>query len=390
MVWEDRRLREITEADVRQLVESGLEEHLHLEYKSALYAGTRDGNKEFLLDICQFANAEGGIVLIGVGEKRDTQGQPTGSPDPDLPLGVDHPNPEKVLQSYDSRVVSCIEDRLALESAPIPVTDSKYVIAIRVPSSLNKPHCVRHEGHIYFPSRRERHRYDMDVREIKEMVMRTASRIERAEEELRKVLRAMPDQDDCVYLLIGVIPVFWQDFSLNVRDQYVVHAVGMFDLQEKPNHLSPRYSYKGLERKVSYDISRVYVYRNGLIALNRRLDRGGEPGGAKNVYPSAVDLDLRYFTLRARDVYNAAGIRGPYLITMTLRCRNALRGKYPESFVSDEVVLLPPGEYPLPVMQAESLIEIDNTIRPLCDQVHQAFGQAASPSFNQDGVWLGR
>jgi len=78
MVWEDRRLRDIREADVRQLVDSGLEEHLQLEYKSALYAGNRDGNKESLLDVCQFANAEGGILLIGVDERRDAQERPTG------------------------------------------------------------------------------------------------------------------------------------------------------------------------------------------------------------------------------------------------------------------------------------------------------------------------
>jgi predicted HTH transcriptional regulator len=36
-----------------------------------------------------FANAEGGILLIGVDEKRDAQGQPTGTPDPAIPLGVD-------------------------------------------------------------------------------------------------------------------------------------------------------------------------------------------------------------------------------------------------------------------------------------------------------------
>ncbi len=119
MVWEDRRLRDITEADVCRLVDSGLEEHLQLEYKSALYTKDRDGNKEFLLDVCQFANAEGGIVLIGVDERRDDQEQPTGSPDPNVSLGIDDPNPERVLQSYDSRVVSCIEDRLPIESASI-------------------------------------------------------------------------------------------------------------------------------------------------------------------------------------------------------------------------------------------------------------------------------
>jgi hypothetical protein len=54
-VWEDKRLRDITEAEVRQLVSSDLEEHLQLEYKSALYDGGDRGRKESLLDICMFA-----------------------------------------------------------------------------------------------------------------------------------------------------------------------------------------------------------------------------------------------------------------------------------------------------------------------------------------------
>jgi hypothetical protein len=47
-MWEDRRLRDITEADVRQLVNAELEEHLQLEYKSALYENHERGHKEFL------------------------------------------------------------------------------------------------------------------------------------------------------------------------------------------------------------------------------------------------------------------------------------------------------------------------------------------------------
>jgi len=78
-MWEDKRLRDITEADVRQLVDSGLEEHLQLEYKSALYDGNDQGSRESLLDICMFANAGGGILLIGVSELRDGNNQPTGT-----------------------------------------------------------------------------------------------------------------------------------------------------------------------------------------------------------------------------------------------------------------------------------------------------------------------
>lgn len=196
MLWEGRPLREIRENDVRRLIESGLTEHLQLEYKGALYDDNDRGRREFLLDVCMFANAAGGIVLIGVPERRDEQGQPTGAPDPTGILGLEEPNPEAVLNAYDARVMEAVEERLPLESASIDVGDGRRVLAIRVPNSTNKPHSARHQGHIYFPSRRERQRYHMTVREIKELVMKTASRLQQAKEMLESAFLEVERQQD--------------------------------------------------------------------------------------------------------------------------------------------------------------------------------------------------
>src|SRR6266566_9692373 len=99
MLWEGKHLRDVTEDDLRQIIDSGLSEHLQLEYKSELYQNNERGSKESLLDICMFANAEGGVLLIGVPELRDGGGQPTGVPDPAAPIGLNQGNPEAALQS---------------------------------------------------------------------------------------------------------------------------------------------------------------------------------------------------------------------------------------------------------------------------------------------------
>lgn len=138
MLWEGRPLRDIRDADARRLVESGLEEHLQLEYKSALYEDNDRGRREFLLDICMFANSSGGVLLIGVPERRDELGQPTGAPDPAAPIGLELPNPELVLGAYDARVTEAIEERLPLEMASIDVGEGRLLVAIRVPDSVRK------------------------------------------------------------------------------------------------------------------------------------------------------------------------------------------------------------------------------------------------------------
>jgi len=390
MVWEDRRLRDIAEADVSQLVSSGLEEHLQLEYKSALYDGGDRGGKECLLDICMFANAGGGILLLGVPERRDAQGQPTGAPDPDAPLGINIPNPEMALQSYDSRVLANIDDRLPLESAAISVANGLHVLALRIPNSTAKPHRVRYQGHVYFPSRRERQRYEMDIREIKEIVMRTASRLEEAERKLWDGFLKMPRQDDSPHLVIGCIPVFWRDFLVDLRDPRVTGSLTNFVLPGGQQNLrQPTYTFTGLERVVHNDISTVQVHRDGLVILNRRIQLV-TIDATQRFIPTIVDRLLRPFLLRTADVYRAAGLSGPYLVGLMLRARNSLRGAYPGTIPgsTEDAGPVQAGDYSFPVVQADDLLELDRIMRPLCDQAHQMFGRHSSPHFDHEGVWI--
>ncbi len=389
MLWEGRRLRDITQADLRQIIDSELEEHLQLEYKSALYEDNDHGRREFLLDACMFANAEGGVLLIGVPERRDGQGHPTGVPNPGGALGVNVANPEAVLLAMDARVVAAIEERLPLEAAPIDVGNGLHVIVIRVRNSPSKPHCVRYQGHVYFPSRRERHRYEMDVREIKELVMRTASRLNEARHILKEVFLEVPRSTDAPYFMAGVVPVFWKDYLVDIRNKHVRHAVRLFGMVNE-DFREPTYGFTGLQRRGGgHDIT-VQVRRNGLVSFSRQLPIRAVDAG-HTFYPTAIDLQLRKFVLKTREVYQAAGLSAPYLLSMALRTMNTLAGVYLSSAgIGEEVTPpIPPGDYLFPVMQVDDLFDTDSVIRPLCDQVHQTFGRDASPFFNAQGVWTG-
>jgi hypothetical protein len=386
-MWEDKRLRDVTEADVQQLVNSGLEEHLQLEYKSALYDGNDQGSRESLQDICMFANAGGGILLIGVSELRDGNNQPTGTPDPNAALGVDLPNPEMLLLSYDARVVANIQERLPLEMFAIPIANNRHVVAIRVPNSTSKPHRVLYQGRVNFPSRRERQRYEMDVREMKEMVMKTASHLEEAEQKLLTLIAAAPQlADEPFTLLVGCIPVFWQNFMVDVRKPEVIQAVSRFNLGHG-NILQPIYDFNGLQRRiVPTDVSLVQVRRDGAIVLSRRVTPVRD-GQQTFLRPTAIDIILRAFVSHCSEVYGAAGITAPFLLTMQLRTHEDAHGLHPAPLGEEPSGLITPGDYPFPVLQADNLVDVDRIIRPLCDQAHQMFGRDRSPYFDAEGRW---
>lgn len=317
--------------------------------------------------------------------------QPTGKPDPDAVLGIAIPNPEGLLQSYDARVVSNISERLKLESVAIPVAGNRHVLAIRVPNSLNKPHLVRYRAeYIYFPARRERHRYYMDAREIKEMVMRTASHIEQAEQKLKESFLLATQRNDPPLLIVGIIPVFFRDFSIDLRNPAVFNATAMFSLDTQPTRRAPEYSFVGLERRIGTGGSRVHVRRDGLTILAITLRFGQEGEGVHSISPPSIDLILRRFVQRAGLVYDAAGLGGPYLLSIMLRTRHPVRGIYFGDFPGDEQpgTTVEPMDYSFPMMQADTLLDIDQIIRPLCDQAHQTFGRDSSPQFDDQGRWI--
>ncbi len=390
MIWEGKRLRDITEGDLRAVLESGMEEHKHLDYKAELYSNNDAGQKDFLIDVCAFANAEGGVLLIGVPELRDPgSGQPTGTPDLSKFQGIELTNPDAILVSYDSRVVSGIEERLSLETHPIKLENGKYVLAIRVSNSLNKPHCVRRDDKRYFPSRRDRHIYYMDVQEIKEVVMRTASRQDQAEQLLLEALKEVHIKTDQPYLVLGTIPVFGQSFLVDLRDQAVLRAMQGFDVAGVASFGNCDFSFDGLERRTGNDDAVAQLRRNGLVRYSQQIPVL-KTAKISGFYPTAVDILLRRFIQRVAGLYKVAGISGPFLLGMMIITKSQWSGLYPDSVIPSAMVTrgsIHTGSHVFPVMTSYDFEDIDPIMLPLCDQVHQTFGEAGSPRFHSNGKW---
>jgi hypothetical protein len=385
LIFHGKPLREVTEADVRALVDAGLAEHVHLEYKRELYPGTEDGNKEFLLDVCMFANSQGGVLLVGVPEARDGNGQPTGIPDPGAQLGIRIQNPEATLLAYGARMGECIEESLQVESHAIPVAPDRFVLAFRIPQSAARPHSVRYRGHIYFPCRRERHRDYLDVTEIKEMTIRVASQTEKADTLLSETLTELPRPQNVATLSIGLVPVYFREFGTDIGDQTVRQAFARFHVRAREAaNANTNYAYQGLIRQTRADTAALS--RSGLVRV--RLDIPtvqNLDAGAQTFYVSAIDVFYRNFILRAREFFATLNVAGPFLLRGALLAPARL-------FALDQwgqaEQAIEPARYDFPTVQVMNLsAPLDQTIKPFCDQAHQMFGEPLSPCFDAEGRW---
>ncbi|MDO8502758.1 MAG: ATP-binding protein [Gemmatimonadaceae bacterium] len=83
---------DIEPGELQHLVENGVGESRQLDYKLELPGSSSGEKKEFLADATALANTAGGVIIYGVLELKDTNGQNTGLPAtiPGIPSLVSH------------------------------------------------------------------------------------------------------------------------------------------------------------------------------------------------------------------------------------------------------------------------------------------------------------
>jgi len=145
MIFKD--IDKIIEGDLLTLITNSVMEKKTLEYKQALPGNTDSDKKEFLADISSFANANGGDIIYGIIENRDT-GLPAALE------GVSAENIDQEITRLDSIIRDGIEPRISgIKIHPIKLSNGKVVVVIRIPKSWISPHRVTFKGHDKFYSR---------------------------------------------------------------------------------------------------------------------------------------------------------------------------------------------------------------------------------------------
>jgi predicted HTH transcriptional regulator len=68
MIFDGKRLEDITEDDLQYLEDNQIIEKRQLEYKKELTIKSGDEKREFLADVSAFANSAGGYLIYGIEE----------------------------------------------------------------------------------------------------------------------------------------------------------------------------------------------------------------------------------------------------------------------------------------------------------------------------------
>jgi predicted HTH transcriptional regulator len=156
---------EIGSEHITSLITEKVTEHKILEYKESLPDGSDGAKKEFLADVCSFANASGGDIIYGMRDEKAPDGRPTGIPE--SVTGLSDANLSAVCTRLEAMVRDGIAPRIPhVQARVVAIQDQGPIVLLRIARSWVKPHMVTYKGTSRFYSRHSTGKYQLDIQEI--------------------------------------------------------------------------------------------------------------------------------------------------------------------------------------------------------------------------------
>lgn len=385
-------LDSVDESHLAALVTSGVRESRSLEFKAKLVWGTESEKKEFLADVSALANGGGGDLILGIAEENGTASEV---------VGLDTFDQDGDTLKIESIVRDGIAPRITgIRIRPIPLSNDRRAVVIRIPNSLNRPHMVVFKQWSRFYSRNSAGKYQLDVHELRSAFAASDSIAERIRQFRIERIDSILQGNTPVpltgrsYICIHMVPLSAMDplFSLDITT--------VRERAEKltpigPRSWSPRVNFDGLlsvaPAKAGGAVGYVQLFRNGVIeAVDcERLDPLNPPHERpKKILPGfAYERDVVRAVDSYVEFYRAYDIPTPVLVALSLL---SVRGFSIETNyeigrpIDRDHLILPPRH-------AESLdFNTASFLRPSFDQVWNACGYDRSVNYDENGNWIPR
>ena len=375
----------ITLGDIERLIEIGAPEGRSIEYKAQHYGHTDADKREFVADICAFANAVGGDLIIGVSA---VDGIPV-SVD-----GVEAANPDKLKLQIQQSIQANLEPELVgCRVKWLQIQDDRGVFLIRVPRGWNGPHRVRANAHFFM--RNENGKYPMSVTQIRDSFLlsgRIEDQIESLRAERAELIKRneLPVQtpDGAPYLLFHLMPrqSLLDRVDINPTPESVTIAPLGAQGANYFYSVDGVVFYSGEWTKYAPKGACTTVFRNGVVEAVLQLGTY-EKHSKTFVQINALERELVQGLPQMVDVVRRAGLPAPFYACLSILNIRGMCGRYARE---DNDGLFYPyrrDDLTLPPLLITGDDKASVALRPLFEMVWNAFGQPGSPNYDREGRW---
>jgi hypothetical protein len=373
-------------SDINRLLDNQIQENKLLDYKKELQISKDADKKEFLFDITAMYNTDGGCLIFGIEEEKDSKNQNTGKP---LEItGIEVENSDKLIQQIEDIVKNCTDpsiNNLIIKEINI---EEKKVLVIGIPKGLGLPSMVTFNQSNKFFKRRMSGKYAVDVYELNNMFMQNQVLSEKANNFRKKRIKSV--------LLQTSIP------NLKIDNSFFIHIIpfGFLDYQildfsraenELTTKMKPIYAH-GWDKLYNIDgfatftsssnreviTSYNQIFRNGIYEIystdlfyetrhNNKLGFSGKSMMEETI--NAIKEGLF--------VLNEMKVEPPFLISFSFhnvlgKIMDIERAFYIQGFKQNEII------FPLILIPTYET-DIKSLLRPNFDILWQSFGYSKSP-----------
>lgn len=310
-------LGELNEDDLRELVNRKLREYAHLDYKREMYDHGWDGKKDLLGDITAMANARGGYILIGVEEDKN---EPDGTPK--KLVGISDGDQEArwiedvCIDSIDEKIVG-------LRARGIQISNGRWCVVVQVPNSPRKPHMISHGSYRSFYRRHWRRNAQMDMPEVRSMIISMSQYQESLEEFLmdrKEAFQALPSEKPWLGLMATPIYVDREKVDPLREDirEILKAALSQGDKRARLRMEAKPRLFGVLVKQGQWDDRLIRLFRNGHLEYCEEYSDWGRRGPKKAlpIYSHLVTKRLLDFLSTAREIVTVAEVGEPIAITM--------------------------------------------------------------------------
>lgn len=383
----EKPLNDIKEDDLKELIENRVIETKDLDYKLLLPSKRDADKKEFLSDIVSFANTIGGDVIYGIAQDNET-GYPI-----DL-IGLDLPNKDQEILRLESMIRDGIEPRIPpVEIQPVPLSNSKTIMVIRVQKSWLAPHRVKFAGDHKFYARGTNGKYELDVGELRNAFLFRDSindKIRKFRE--NRIARLFANETPIPFhdnpkIVLHLIPMI----SFNPSTIYDIDSIkGKYDYVRPIKGLSLNFRYN-LDGFLVYSVggsdlsySYMQIYRNGIIeAVDASEFIRQEKVIPSASYETSIIKALSNYMLVLKNLK----VELPVVIFLTMM---GVKGYSMATvrFFEEESKTIDRDILQLPEVLIETYnIKPEIVLKPTFDTIWNACGLAKSLNYDENGAW---
>ena len=395
MIFSGKRLSSLQEQDLQRLVGDQVQERDSIEYKRDMYGNSDDDKREMLKDITSMANHRGGYIVIGI--EADDEGIPT------KVIGIE---PDNYVERIRSSYLNNIDKRIVgLDIEDISLSNSRVVIVISIPESINAPHMVTYRGLNQFWRRHGRQKEKMTTQEIGEAFDKRLSNLNRLDRFLllRKT-ESLEDIGEKTFMVISSSPaVLLDETVLPVHDENLRELIrNIPQLAGRMGIIScgnPHPTINGLRADGStpyYHINPplteyIEVFTNGFIEYGGIFEEIG--GQSRKYFAGIADTaSIVNFMGFIQEVYDQYLPLRPLVVNFTIyNAKDMYLAASHGNSDKDKLVRWQKQHLELGRFYTDNISEERKLLtKAICDRLYQAFNRERCNQFDDAGTFRPR